>query len=67
MEWNKSEYIWGHTLSNNESIFIMSDSPIILDDFEKVIEPFVAADEMPECVAFQEYYVSSTKTGYNIL
>lgn len=54
----------GHTLSNNESIFIMSDSPIILDDFEKVIEPFVAADEMPECVAFQEYYVSSTKTGF---
>lgn len=45
----------------------MSDSPIILDDFEKVIEPFVAADEIPECVAFQEYYVSSAKTGDNIL
>ena len=65
--WNKSEYIWAHTLSNNESIFIMSDSPIILDDFEKAIEPFVAADEIPECVAFQEYYVSSAKTGDNIL
>ena len=64
MEWNKSEYIWWHTLSNNESIFIMSDSPIILDDFEKVIEPFIPADEIPECVAFQEYYASSAKTGF---
>ena len=42
----------------------MYDDPIILSDFEKVIEHFVPADEIPELVAFQEYYVSSTKTGF---
>ena len=67
MEWNKSEYICGHTLSNNESIFIMYDDPIILSDFEKLIEPFVPADEIPELVAFQEYYASSAKIGDDTL
>ena len=57
---NRNTY-GGHTLSNNESIFIMYDDPIILGDFEKLIEPFVPADEIPECVAFQEYYASSAK------